>query len=136
MLHVGDESHRVSLSVVPLEPAEGGHRAVLLVFGKRAVCESLSIDGFARSHGLTAAETRVLVALCGGVPPAAAARQLGVAVSTVRSQIGSIRLKTGAESIRALVQQVAVLPPVKGALRSARRASTLIFGSPAQIAFG
>ncbi|MEO8311967.1 MAG: helix-turn-helix transcriptional regulator, partial [Caldimonas sp.] len=41
----------------------------------------------------------------------------GVAISTVRSQIGSMRAKTGAESIRALVRQVAVLPPVKGVLR-------------------
>ena len=47
---------------------------------------------------------------------AAAVPRDGVAVSTVRSQIGSIRHKTGAESIRALVRQVAVLPPVKGAL--------------------
>ena len=45
------------------------------------------------------------------------AKQLGVAVSTVRSQIGSMRLKTAADSIRDLVRQVAVLPPVKGALR-------------------
>jgi hypothetical protein len=38
-------------------------------------------------------------------------------VSTVRTQIGSIRAKTGANSIRELVRQVAVLPPLVGALR-------------------
>jgi hypothetical protein len=42
-----------------------------------------------------------------------------VAVSTVRTQIGSIRAKTGAGSIRELVRQVAVLPPLVGALRGA-----------------
>jgi hypothetical protein len=42
---------------------------------------------------------------------------LGVAFSTVRTQIGNIRQKTGAPSIRALVQQVAVLPPLMGVLR-------------------
>ena len=46
------------------------------------------------------------------------ARQQGVAVSTVRTQIGSIRAKTGAGSISELVRQVAVLPPLVGALRA------------------
>ena len=39
------------------------------------VCESLSIQGFARSCGLTGAETRVLAALCSGVPPAEVAER-------------------------------------------------------------
>ena len=117
LLTLGKDAERTSVSVVPLDSADAGARAVLVVLGKRTVCESLSVQGFARSHGLTAAETRVLVALCNGVPPTQAAAELGVAISTVRSQIGSLRQKTGAESIRALVRQVAVLPPVKGALR-------------------
>jgi DNA-binding CsgD family transcriptional regulator len=117
LLTIGKDAERASISVVPLEAADSGPRAVLVVLGKRSMCESLSVQGFARSYGLTAAETRVLVALCNGVPPAQAANELGVAISTVRSQIGSMRQKTGAESIRALVRQVAVLPPVKGALR-------------------
>ena len=116
LLTVGRDAERASVSIIPLEAADPGPRAVLVVLGKRTVCESLSVQGFARSYQLTAAETRVLVALCNGVPPLQIADQLGVAVSTVRSQIGSIRHKTGAESIRALVRQVAVLPPVKGAL--------------------
>jgi len=66
---------------------------------------------------LDAAETRVLVALCQGIPPGAAAAEIGVGIATVRTQIGSIRQKTGAQSIRALVRQVAVLPPLMGALR-------------------
>jgi DNA-binding CsgD family transcriptional regulator len=117
LLTLGKDAERASVSVVPLEAADAGPRAVLVVLGKRTVCESLSVQGFARSYGLTAAETRVLVALCNGIPPAQAAVELGVAISTIRSQIGSMRQKTGAESIRALVRQVAVLPPVKGALR-------------------
>lgn len=117
LLPLGEVGHRISVSVVPLEASGHGGRAVLVVIGKRAVCESLSIQGFARANALTGAETRVLVALCGGVPPTRAAEQLGVAVSTVRSQIQSIRAKTGSESIRALVRQIAVLPPVKGVLR-------------------
>jgi DNA-binding CsgD family transcriptional regulator len=118
LLTLGKDAGRTSVSVVPLDAGDAGPRAVLVVLGKRTVCESLSVQGFARSNGLTAAETRVLVALCNGVPPAKAAAELGVAISTIRSQIGSLRQKTGAESIRALVRQVAVLPPVKGALRN------------------
>jgi DNA-binding CsgD family transcriptional regulator len=117
LLTVGEETHRTSVSVVPLEAADGGRRAVLMVLGKREMCESLSVQGFARIHHLTGAEVRVLKELCSGVPPAQIAALLGVAISTVRSQIGSMRAKTGAESIRALVRQVAVLPPVKGVLR-------------------
>ncbi|MEO5844210.1 MAG: helix-turn-helix transcriptional regulator [Caldimonas sp.] len=117
LLTVGEETHRTSVSVVPLEAAAEGPRAVLIVLGKREMCESLSVQGFARIHHLTGAEVRVLKELCSGVPPAQIAALLGVAISTVRSQIGSMRAKTGAESIRALVRQVAVLPPVKGVLR-------------------
>jgi DNA-binding CsgD family transcriptional regulator len=77
------------------------------------------VHGFVRSVNLTPAETRVLELLCSGVRPTAIARQQNVAVSTVRTQIGSIRAKTGAASISELVRQVAVLPPLVGALRGA-----------------
>lgn len=121
LLTLGEGSERVSVSVVPLTASAGheGEAMTLVMLGKRRVCEALSVQGFARSHGLTTAETRVLVALCEGTPPGEAASQLGVAISTVRTQIGNIRQKTGAESIRDLVRQVAVLPPLRGVLRGA-----------------
>jgi len=77
------------------------------------------VQGYARSMNLTPAETRVLERLCAGVRPSTIALEQAVAVSTVRTQIGSIRAKTGAGSISELVRQVAVLPPVVGALRGA-----------------
>lgn len=89
------------------------------MFSKRQVCEALSVEAFARGHGLTGAETQVLKALSDGTTPHEAAQMLGVRLSTVRTQIGSIRAKTGAPSIRALVQQVACLPPLVTALRGA-----------------
>ena len=120
LITVGEGDQRVSVSVVPLPENAGQDTPVtLLVLGKRRVCEQLSVQGFARSVSLTPAETRVLEQLCGGVRPSDIARDGGVAVSTVRTQIGSIRAKTGAASIRHLVQQVAVLPPLVGALRAA-----------------
>jgi DNA-binding CsgD family transcriptional regulator len=124
LVTLGSGTQRLCVSVVPL-PGGAGLRSddqgptTLLVLGKRQVCEQLSVHGFARSLGLTPAETRVLELLCGGVRPTEVARQQGVAVSTVRTQIGSIRAKTGAASISELVRQVAVLPPLVGALRGA-----------------
>jgi len=81
----------LSLAIVPV--AESGDATALVVFGRRQVCEPLSVEFFAREHRLTAAET-------------------GVAMSTVRTQITSIRLKTGARSIGELVRLVTVLPPI------------------------
>ena len=120
LVNLGQGEHRVSVAVVPLAAASGDESPplTLLVFGKRQVCEALSAHWYARSHHLTPAEARVLAALCEGRRPSEIAAAQGVALSTVRTQIGSVRAKTGAESIRALVRQVAVLPPLVGALRS------------------
>lgn len=117
LLSLGQGEQRVSVAVVPLPAAAGDEVLTLLVFGKRRMCAALSAHWFAREHGLTSAESRVLAALCEGEPPMKIAVAQGVAISTVRSQIGAIRGKTGAISIRELVRQVAVLPPLVGALR-------------------
>jgi DNA-binding CsgD family transcriptional regulator len=118
LLSLGAGEHRLSVAVVPLPAAAGDEALTLLMFGKRRVCETLSTHWFAREHGLTPAEARVLGGLCDGQPPVHIARQQGVAISTVRAQIGAIRIKTGSASISALVRQLAVLPPLVGVLRA------------------
>lgn len=100
------------VALVPLHPG-----VVALIIGRTRPCEDLSLQCFAREHALTAAETRVLAALCSGRAPAEVAREQGVKLSTVRTQIGALRLKTGAPSITALVRLVATLPPMVSALR-------------------
>ena len=117
LLKLGEGGHQAMVSVVPLGQQGHGEPAIALVFGKRQVCEPLSVEAFARTHRLTAAETKVLSALCNGVRVTDVAQAHGVETSTVRSQVSSIRAKTGAESIAALVRQVAVLPPLIGVLR-------------------
>jgi DNA-binding CsgD family transcriptional regulator len=119
LLTVGDAGGgRVGVSVVPLgEPGE--LPTTLLVLGKRQACEELSRDAFARQHALTLAETRVLKGLCGGAKPAEIARSCGVKLTTVRTQIGSIRLKTGARDIGEIVQEVSRLPPLPCLMRRA-----------------
>jgi len=118
MLTLGDAAKAVTVAVVPLASidADDEQAAALLVFGKREVCEALSVQSFARCHGLTQTETAVLQALCDDRKTTEIAKLHGVAMTTIRTQIGSIRQKTGAASLRALVRQVAVLPPLVGAL--------------------
>lgn len=117
LLPLGEGPRRVVMSVVPLASA-GAVSATLLLFGRRKACEELTLHGFARCHGLTPAETQVLKQLCAGERPERIAERQGVAISTVRTQIGSVRTKTGSDSIRALIQRVALLPPLVSALRT------------------
>jgi DNA-binding CsgD family transcriptional regulator len=104
----------VSVAIVPVHESEAGsaESQALVVFGRRQVCEPLSVEFFAREHRLTSAETGVLRGVTGGMRPAQIAREAGVAMSTVRTQITSIRMKTGARSIGELVRLVTVLPPI------------------------
>lgn len=119
LLSLGDGEQRAGVSVVPLPllPGESSAAATLLVLGKSQVCGALSVQGFARAHKLSPGEEQVLVALCDGDSPANIATAHGVAISTVRTQIANIRAKTGSDSIRSLIHQVAVLPPLVGTLR-------------------
>lgn len=112
------EGATLSLAVVPLpaSPSEAGEPKVLLLLGKTQACEPLSIDFFAMANRLTTAETVVLKGLCLGLRPAAIAQQSGVAISTVRTQISCVRVKTNASSIADLVRMVTILPPVVPAL--------------------
>ena len=117
LLQLGDGRARISVAVVPLPALGADERAgVAVLLGKRQVCEELTVEWFARSHSLTMAETAVIKGLCADFTPQQIAERQGVGLATIRTQIGSIRLKTGAGSIRALVRQVALLPPLVSAL--------------------
>jgi len=108
------------VSVVPLGAAASlGAPRILLLLSKRHLCKPLSVQWFARDHGLTPAETRVLEALCDGHDAREVAERHGVGIATVRTQICAIRAKTGTESIRDLVRLVAALPPMMSVLRAA-----------------
>ena len=126
LLMLGQDAHRLALAIVPLRSGGAdGQVATQLSMGKRQVCGGLGLQWFARSHELTLAETRVLEALCEGLQPNEIAARHGVGIATIRSQIGNIRSKTRSDSIGALVRQVAVLPPLVGALRGQGDGGTL-----------
>jgi DNA-binding CsgD family transcriptional regulator len=116
----GLDAEALSLSVVPLSQP-GETPVALLIFGRRGVREGLATDAFARQHRLTAAETRVLKLLCTGSRPADIAAASGVCVSTVRTQVGSIRAKVGTRDIGGILRRVARLPPLPCLVRSSVR---------------
>ncbi len=127
LLSLGPASKGSPVAVVPLSPAQISLEAVnrrdynpealppcyaLLVFAKQHLCDNSTIALYARERGLTSAESQVLAQVCKGMRPSEIAVHNGVQISTVRTQLRSIRLKTSCETIRQLVQQVSVLPPI------------------------
>ncbi len=133
LLTIGTSACSSTVAVIPMPAQQEGFDAgrgtslpaTLLLLGKRRVCEDLSVQWFARAHELTPGEVDVLAALCVGDNPATIAKRRGVALSTVRSQVANIRIKTRADSVPALVRQVAALPPMVSALRGIGRTMTL-----------
>lgn len=118
MLTLSGAGAAVTLAVVPMQGLGdfAGGPTTLLVFGKRQVCEPLSVELYAQANHLTNAERAVLRGLCRGLRPGQIALENGVAVSTVRTQIRNIRVKTGTASIAELVRRITVLPPIVPAL--------------------
>ena len=84
----------------------------LLLFGLCPNKEPLTIQLYARSCGLTPAETRVLLGLAEGLVPKQIASKHEVLLSTVRTQISSIRDKTGTRRLGDLMQGLVSLPPI------------------------
>lgn len=111
LLNAGKDGSRTTVAVVPLSgPDDDGH--ALLIFSKQRLCDASALALFSRACDLTAAESNVLAAVCDGMCPNEVADRHGVQVSTVRSQLLSIRQKTRSSSIRELVQTVSLLPPM------------------------
>lgn len=100
----------------PQRPPPGHTRAVV-VLGRSRLGERLTVQWFARCHRLTPTETSLLEMLCDGDSPTRAAGRFGVAISTVRTHIASIRAKTSTASLGALLCRVARQPPMRSALR-------------------
>jgi DNA-binding CsgD family transcriptional regulator len=127
LLSLGPSGKGMPVAVVPLSPAQLTVEAVnrkdfraselapcyaLLVFAKQHLCDDSTIALYARERGLTSAEGHVLAQICKGMRPSEIAAEHGVQISTVRTQLRSIRMKTSCDTIRELVQQVSILPPI------------------------
>lgn len=124
LLSLGTDAQSSSVAVLPLpHTPQDAQRVVnglphaepqyaLLVFAKQHLCDDSTVALFARERGLTGAEAQVLTQVCKGLRPGQIATRHGVQISTVRTQLRSIRMKTHCQTIRELVQRVSVLPPM------------------------
>jgi DNA-binding CsgD family transcriptional regulator len=104
---------RFHVAVVPLSESNSSGGQVLLLLGKSSVCERLSSYWYGIASGLTGAEQSVLEGIAAGWSPRDIAERHGVSLTTIRTQIASVRDKTGSDSIYALLREVAQLPPMR-----------------------
>lgn len=113
MLMLRGEGDTLPAACVPLfEAFEGTGGPVLLMLARQHGTQNLNLGFFSRTYGLTPKEEAVLRGLCEGLDVQDIASAHGVSLCTVRTQVRALRLKTGINSIRLLVQRVAALPPV------------------------
>jgi DNA-binding CsgD family transcriptional regulator len=116
LLNKGDRE--LSLAFTPLShPLEADTPTVLVMLSRQSACDNLAVRMFARTIGLSPSEEAVLMGLCRGLEIPEIAAEHGVAPSTIRSQIKTLREKAGSPSIRRLLQRINSLPPVVPALR-------------------
>jgi DNA-binding CsgD family transcriptional regulator len=125
---------RLVLLVAPLQPHGDDEPLVLVMLGRRGLCSALALEMLSSVHGLTLAERRVLAALLDETAPRQIAKAHGVALSTVRTQITSIRNKLGVRSVEALLVRAGEVPQVPSALRQAGPPMRLA-GQAAHLAF-
>ena len=112
------EGRELPAAFIPLShPLENDAPSVLVLLSRQNACDNLAVRMFARAQGLSPSEELVLIGLCRGLAVPDIAQENGVAHSTVRSQVKSLREKTGCASIRQLMRRVNSLPPVVPALR-------------------
>jgi DNA-binding CsgD family transcriptional regulator len=108
----------LSLTFTPLShPLEADSPTVLVMLSRQSACDNLAVRMFARTIGLSPSEEAVLLGLCRGLEIPEIASEHGVASSTIRSEIKTLREKAGSPSIRRLLQRINSLPPVVPALR-------------------
>ncbi len=106
-----DRNQRMSVCISALvEP--GRANAVVLLALSPVDSDTADLRAYAALHGLSEAETRVLLRLACGESSVQAARELGVSAATVRTQTANLRHKTGHTSVAALLRTLASLPPL------------------------
>jgi len=81
LLALGSGTAQATVAVIPLaHPQAMGEANVMLLLSRCGVATPLAAEAFARSYGLTSAETRVLLALCNGKVPQEIARDAEVEI--------------------------------------------------------
>jgi len=119
LVRLAQGSDQLMVTVLPFRSQGVNTALVLVMLGRRQPCSDLGLEMLAGSYGLTLAERRVLNGLVRQATPREIASANEVKLSTVRTQISSIRAKFGARSIEGLLLRAAQVPPVASALRLA-----------------
>jgi DNA-binding CsgD family transcriptional regulator len=119
LVRITQGADQLMVSVLPFQLPGTQSHPVLVVLGRRQPCSDLGLEMLAGSYGLTLAERRVLGGLVRQATPREIASAHAVKLSTVRTQISSIRAKFGTRSIEGLLLRTAQVPPVASALRLA-----------------
>ena len=114
-LHGGQRT--LMVAVQPLRSGPGEPPRAVLLLGRHSLCPALAMQRLGGLYDLTEAEKAVLGGLVAGQRVGALARARGVAVSTVRTQVASLRAKFGVRRQDDLTRLVAELPPMVSALR-------------------
>lgn len=107
-----DDVH-LTMTVIPMRARSStlcNHIALFL--SRSSICEPGVLGCFARNYSLTPTEQRVLVFLCHCLSTPEIAIQMKIAVSTVRTHVRSLCIKTSCCGVRELIQRIAVLPPL------------------------
>lgn len=123
LLSLEHSGRRLLVSVAPLTTTEAPGEYALVLFGRRRVCHEVALEMLSGLYELTRSERRVFGGLLGGATASALARSYGVALSTVRTQIASVRAKLGVSRIDGLTRLAAEMPPLTTALRCNVRSS-------------
>ena len=123
LVEAGEGERGFRVAVVPLSEAAESSGHVLLLLSKSSMCERLSSYWYGVAKGLTGAELGVLEGIAEGWSPRDLAQRNRVSLATIRTQIASVREKTGAVSIYALLREVAQLPPIRCAATTGSRSS-------------
>jgi DNA-binding CsgD family transcriptional regulator/PAS domain-containing protein len=116
---LGDGAAELLALALPIEDKrEGGSGtaqpgACMLLLTRHAHAPSAVSDFVMRIFGLSPAEGRLLPPLLRGSAPTEIAAELGVKISTVRSQLSSIFAKTGATRQQDLIRLLGSVPPIQ-----------------------
>jgi DNA-binding CsgD family transcriptional regulator len=112
----GGSEENLKVAAVAVRINDGAEANPIAIFLTGIPGEARPSEVFLRNaYKLTSAEIRLVFGLFEGLPPADYASRSGLSIATVRSQIASVREKTGARNQTELIRMLAVadLPVIK-----------------------
>lgn len=110
LLQLGAEDSARHAALIPFDA--GGTRWLVALFGDACLCGPLELQMYAALQQLSYAESQVLSLLSLGHRAEAIARHNGVAVSTVRTQLASLRAKASRAGVHEMMDVLARLPRI------------------------